>query len=120
MRDRLRETRRYPVHGVAEPPIDTLRELRRPRSGSTSHAPNMSMSEPLCFGQTKGAPEKSGSDATYRSDPKLKDLGWGVHRVAHACSGGCGAIASYNLGIGGANRWISQGRPHWYTPVGAD
>jgi hypothetical protein len=33
--------------------------------------------------------------------------------AAHACSGGCGAIASYNLGIGGANRWISQGRPHW-------
>lgn len=30
------------------------------------------------------------------------------------------AIASYNLGIGGANRWISQGRPQWYTPVGAD
>jgi peptidoglycan hydrolase-like protein with peptidoglycan-binding domain len=30
------------------------------------------------------------------------------------------AIASYNLGVGGANRWISQGRPQWYTPTGAD
>jgi len=30
------------------------------------------------------------------------------------------AIASYNLGVGGANRWISQGRPQWYTPSGAD
>ena len=29
------------------------------------------------------------------------------------------AIASYNLGIGGADRWISQGRPQWYTPQGA-
>lgn len=29
------------------------------------------------------------------------------------------AIASYNLGIGGADRWISQGRPEWYTPQGA-
>jgi transglycosylase-like protein with SLT domain/putative peptidoglycan binding protein len=29
------------------------------------------------------------------------------------------AIASYNLGIGGAKRWISQGRPQWYTPQGA-
>jgi peptidoglycan hydrolase-like protein with peptidoglycan-binding domain len=29
------------------------------------------------------------------------------------------AIASYNLGIGGARRWISQGRPEWYTPEGA-
>jgi soluble lytic murein transglycosylase-like protein len=29
------------------------------------------------------------------------------------------AIASYNLGIGGARRWISQGRPQWYTPEGA-
>lgn len=29
------------------------------------------------------------------------------------------AIASYNLGIGGARRWISQGRPEWYTPAGA-
>lgn len=29
------------------------------------------------------------------------------------------AIASYNLGIGGARRWISQGRPQWYTPTGA-
>lgn len=28
------------------------------------------------------------------------------------------AVASYNLGIGGAKRWISQGRPQWYTPVG--
>lgn len=28
------------------------------------------------------------------------------------------AIASYNLGIGGAKRWISQGRPEWYTPDG--
>lgn len=28
------------------------------------------------------------------------------------------AVASYNLGIGGAQRWISQGRPEWYTPEG--
>lgn len=28
------------------------------------------------------------------------------------------SIASYNLGIGGARRWISQGRPDWYTPTG--
>jgi peptidoglycan hydrolase-like protein with peptidoglycan-binding domain len=29
------------------------------------------------------------------------------------------AIASYNLGRAGANRWISQGRPEWYTPLGS-
>lgn len=29
------------------------------------------------------------------------------------------SIASYNLGIGGARRWISQGRPEWYTPSGS-
>lgn len=28
------------------------------------------------------------------------------------------AIASYNLGSGGARDWISQGRPEWYTPKG--
>jgi len=28
------------------------------------------------------------------------------------------SIASYNLGIGGAKRWIGQGRPTWYTPAG--
>ena len=28
------------------------------------------------------------------------------------------AIASYNLGIGGAKRWISQNRPQFYTPQG--
>lgn len=28
------------------------------------------------------------------------------------------AIASYNLGIGGARRWIAQGRPQFYTPAG--
>lgn len=30
------------------------------------------------------------------------------------------AIASYNLGIGGARRWIGQGRPQFYTPSGSD
>lgn len=30
------------------------------------------------------------------------------------------SIASYNLGIGGADRWISQGRPQMYTPVGSN
>lgn len=29
------------------------------------------------------------------------------------------AVASYNLGIGGAQRWISQGRPEMYTPSGS-
>lgn len=29
------------------------------------------------------------------------------------------AIASYNLGWGGAARWIDQGRPDWYTPPGS-
>lgn len=29
------------------------------------------------------------------------------------------AIASYNLGIGGAGRWIRQGRPEWYIPLGS-
>jgi hypothetical protein len=29
------------------------------------------------------------------------------------------AVASYNLGIGGALDWISQGRPRLYTPKGA-
>lgn len=29
------------------------------------------------------------------------------------------AIASYNLGLGGARRWIDQGRPEWYTPQGS-
>lgn len=29
------------------------------------------------------------------------------------------AVASYNLGIGGADRWISQGRPDMYTPKGS-
>lgn len=29
------------------------------------------------------------------------------------------AVAAYNLGRGGANRWISQGRPDWYTPQGS-
>jgi len=29
------------------------------------------------------------------------------------------AIASYNLGVGGARRWISQGRPALYYPPGA-
>lgn len=29
------------------------------------------------------------------------------------------AVAAYNLGIGGARRWISQGRPEWYTPAGS-
>lgn len=28
------------------------------------------------------------------------------------------AIAAYNLGKGGTLRWISQGRPEWYTPAG--
>jgi soluble lytic murein transglycosylase-like protein len=28
------------------------------------------------------------------------------------------AVASYNLGVGGARRWISQGRPQWYVPQG--
>jgi len=28
------------------------------------------------------------------------------------------AVASYNLGIGGAKRWISQGRPDLYVPSG--
>jgi len=28
------------------------------------------------------------------------------------------AVASYNLGLGGADRWISQGRPQFYTPAG--
>lgn len=29
------------------------------------------------------------------------------------------AVAAYNLGRGGANRWISQGRPDLYTPQGS-
>ena len=30
------------------------------------------------------------------------------------------AISSYNLGSGGTDRWISQGRPQWYTPQGVN